>query len=251
MRRPAANGTNANLALILAGGLGTRLRDCYADGPKSLAPVTGRPFLDHLLSWLQFSGISDVVLCVGYKAEQIRQRYQSGANWGVRVSYSLEEEPLGTAGAIKNAEALVHSRTFLVLNGDSFTDVSIRELVEFHRMRKGLATVALAPTPAESRYGSVQVNARGEILGFVEKGSAAPMQDKAERIWINGGVYVFQKDLLGVIPSGRPVSLETEIFPQLVGNHFYGFQTDGYFIDIGLPADYRRAQIEFRERFPQ
>lgn len=245
------NKGNEVLALILAGGLGVRLRTAYSDGPKSLAPITGRPFLDHLLNWLQFSGFTDVVLCVGYKAEQIRDRYQSGCSCGLRISYSQESEPLGTAGAIKNAEGLVHSDTFLVLNGDSFADVCLRRLVRFHRQRKALATLTLAPKPKGSRYGSVRVNARGEVLGFVEKCAAGARDSKRGRTWINGGVYAFQKELLSMIPRGRTVSLETEIFPRLVGHKFYGFPAEGYFVDIGVPADYRRAQQDFPERLPQ
>jgi D-glycero-alpha-D-manno-heptose 1-phosphate guanylyltransferase len=249
--KPVRAAQEKSQALILAGGLGNRLRAAYANGPKSLAPVAGRPFLDYLMRWLQVSGFSNVVLCVGYKTEQIRERYQDGQHWGLRISYSVEKEPLGTAGAIKNAEALLQGDAFLVLNGDSFTDVSLGDLVQFHRRRRGLATVTLAPAPEESRYGSVRVNARGEILGFAEKGSAGTRDGKRGRTWINGGVYAFQKDLLRVIPRGRPVSLETEIFPHLIDHQFYGFPTDGYFIDIGVPADYRRAQKQFRGRFPQ
>jgi NDP-sugar pyrophosphorylase family protein len=236
-------------ALILAGGLGKRLRAAYANGPKSLAPVAGRPFLDYLMRWLQVSGFSDVVLCVGYKTEQILERYQDGRRWNLRISYSVEKEPLGTAGAIKNAEALLQGDAFLVLNGDSFTDVSLRELVQFHRRRRAVATLALAPAPDDSRYGFVNMNASGEILGFLEKNSPGVVGDGRGRSWINGGVYAFQRELLGLISRGRPVSLETEIFPRLVGQQFYGFPTNGYFIDIGVPADYRRAQKEFRERF--
>jgi D-glycero-alpha-D-manno-heptose 1-phosphate guanylyltransferase len=237
--------------LILAGGLGKRLRAAYADGPKSLAPVAGRPFLDYLMSWLQVSGFSNVVLCVGYRTEQIRERYQKGRDWGLRISYSEENEPLGTAGAIKNAEALIQGDAFLVLNGDSFTDFSLRQLVQFHRQKKGLATMVLAPAPEDSRYGSVHLNASGEILSFLEKQSRAVLDDKRGCSWINGGVYVFQKEMLGMIRRGRSASLEAEIFPQLVGQGFYGFPTNSYFIDIGVPADYRRAQEEFTKRFSQ
>jgi D-glycero-alpha-D-manno-heptose 1-phosphate guanylyltransferase len=237
--------------LILAGGLGKRLRSSFALGPKSLAPVTGRPFLDHLLRWVQSSGFTDVVLCTGYKAGQIRRRYQSGGKWGLRISYSCEKDALGTAGALKNAEALVRSNTFLVLNGDSFVDISLRELVQFHRMKNSFATLALSRTSDQSRYGSVRVNAQSEILGFAEKTSANAAVGKRTRTWINSGVYVFEKDLLTMIPRNRSVSLETEIFPKLLGHKFYGFQTRGYFIDIGVPADYRKAQKAFRERSQQ
>jgi NDP-sugar pyrophosphorylase family protein len=238
-------------AVILAGGLGKRLRRSYAEGPKSLAPVMGRPFLDYLLRWLQSSGFTDVVLCVGYKAEQIQRRYGSGRDWGLRIAYSVEEKALGTAGALKNAELLVRSKTFLVLNGDSFVDISLRELVQFHRMKMSLATLTLTAVTKPSRFGSVRVDSRSEILGFVEKGSASPTGGKRGKTWINGGAYVLEKDLMNMIPPDRSVSLETEIFPKLVGHRFYGFHGDGYFIDIGVPADYRKAQKDFRVRFPQ
>jgi NDP-sugar pyrophosphorylase family protein len=207
--------------------------------------------LDHLLDWLQFSGVTDVVLCVGYKAGQIRERYQSGFGNGIRISYSQENEPLGTAGAIKNAEALVRSDTFVVLNGDSFADVCLRRLVRFHRQRKAVATLTLVPKPQGSRYGSVRVNARREVRDFVEKSTPDAGDNKLGRTWINGGVYAFQKELLSMIPSGRTVSLEKEIFPRLVGHKFYGFPAEGYFVDIGVPADYRRAQQDFPERSKQ
>ena len=235
--------------LVLAGGLGKRLRTAYADGPKCLAPVAGRPFLDYLLRWLQISSFEDVVLCVGYKAERVQQRYQDGRQWGLRISYSVEEKPLGTAGAIKNAETMIRSDTFLVLNGDSVADVSLRELVRFHRRKKGIATLMLAPSPGGSRYGYVRVDDSGKVLGFVEKDLPNSTDNRLDRSWINGGVYAFQKNVLGLISRGRPVSLEAEIFPQLVGQQFYGFVTDGYFIDIGVPEDFERAQNEFRERF--
>jgi NDP-sugar pyrophosphorylase family protein len=251
MRRQRPRELDGILALVLAGGLGTRLRTAYAEGPKSLAPVMGRPFLDHLLDWLHFSGITDVVLCVGYKAELIRERYQSEFTTGVRISYSEEREPLGTGGAIKNAEALVHSDTFLVLNGDSFADVCLRRLIRFHRQRKALATLTLAPRPKDLRYGSVRVNTRREVQGFLEKRASGARDGKRAQTWINSGIYAFQKEFLSMIPRGRVVSLETEIFPRLVGNRFYGFPARGYFIDIGVPADYRQAQHDFRERLLQ
>src|SRR5260370_26351801 len=172
------------------------------------------------MRWLQVSGFSDVVLCVGYKTEQIRERYQDGHLWNLRISYSMEKEPLGTAGPTKNAEALLQLDSFVVLNGDSFTDVSLRELVQFHRRRKGLATLTLAPAPEDSRYGSVHMNASGEILGFLEKDSRGAMDDKRGRRWINGGVYAFQKEVLRMIPRCRPRSLQTDIPPHLSSHHF-------------------------------
>ena len=243
------NGPSTISALILAGGLGTRLRSSFATGPKSLAPVVGRPFLDYLLRWLQSSGFTEVVLCVGYKALQIQRRYQTGRDWGLRISYAVEKQPLGTAGALKNAEPLVRSNSFLVLNGDSFVDISLQELIRFHRKKKGLATLTLTTVSKPSRYGSVRVNSRSEILGFVEKASADGKNGRAGSTWINGGAYVLEKNLMRMIPTDRSVSLESEVFPRLVGHRFYGFTSESYFIDIGVPADFRRAQKDFRGRF--
>lgn len=235
--------------VILAGGLGKRLRVAWSDAPKCLAPVAGQPFLDYLLRRVSASGLADIVMCLGHRAEDIQQRYHDGSAWGVHIAYSVETQLMGTAGAIKQAEGLLTAPAFLVLNGDSFLDVDLDELLEFHWCRHALATLALAPARLDSRYGSVRVDDSGKVLGFFEKDSPGTVDDKRERTWINGGVYAFQKDLLSLIPRGRPVSLETEIFPQLVGQQFYGFATDGYFIDIGVPEDFAWAQKEFRERF--
>src|SRR5208283_1902859 len=203
--------THGIVALILAGGLGTRLRRVFRSGPKTLAPVGDRPFLDYLLHWLRLAGFSRVVLCVGYKREQIQRRYGTGTNWGLRVSYSAEDEPLGTAGAIKLAQRHIHTEHFVVLNGDSFVDVDFAALLRFHRRHRALATMALAQAPSGSRYGYVRVNATGRILNFVEKGSTPSSSKEMPPKWINAGVYIFRRELLRLIPTGHAVSLERDI----------------------------------------
>jgi D-glycero-alpha-D-manno-heptose 1-phosphate guanylyltransferase len=242
------SGHNAQV-VILAGGLGKRLRSVFSDGPKSLAPVQGRPFLDYLLRWVQLAGFNDIVLCVGYKRGQIRKRYARGEEWGLKLSYSVERCPLGTGGAIKLALRQIHTENFVVLNGDSFVDVDFSELLRFHRSRCALATITLAEAPPGGRYGHVRVRRAGDVLEFVEKGSTAPARRKMEPNWINAGVYVFRRELLPLIPSGLPVSLERDVFPKLVGRQFYGYRVKGYFIDIGVPKDYEKAQSEFPKRF--
>lgn len=246
--KPIPRSPHDTVALVLAGGLGTRLRSVYRAGPKVLAPVANRPFLDYLLRWLRLAGFSDVVLCVGYKREQIQRRYKSGDSWGLRLSYSAENEPLGTGGAIKLAQRHIHSKHLVVLNGDSFVDVDLSALLQFHRRHRALATMALAQAPPGDRYGNVRVNAARKILEFVEKGSRSSIKEMQPK-WINGGVYVFRRELLRLIPAGRPVSLERDIFPKIKGRPFYGYPVAGYFIDIGVPKDYGKAQREFPKRF--
>jgi NDP-sugar pyrophosphorylase family protein len=233
-------------ALILAGGLGTRLRSVYSSGPKCMVPVKNRPFLEYLLVWLRRSGLNEIVLCVGYKRSQIQRWFRQGRRWGVRISYSVETSPLGTGGALRNAATLIKAKSVLVLNGDTFADVDLPAMLHFHEARGAKATVALAKVTNMSRYGTVVIDDRNRITAFKEKAQAAT--GHAVNIgYINAGVYVLDSKLLYEIPSGRQVSLEREIFPQLVQKDLYGFRTDGYFIDIGVPEDLRRANIEMRQ----
>jgi NDP-sugar pyrophosphorylase family protein len=238
-------------ALILAGGLGTRLRAAFGDGPKSMAPVAGRHFLEYLLFWLRSAGIKDLILCVGYQKTQIQDWLGDGGHWGLRVRYSEEKELLGTAGALKLAADLVFAETCFVVNGDSFLSVNLSKMCQFHTVRGALATVAVARVRNSVRYGTVQLDRSGRITAFHEKSKASRrgVTKRGRLQLINGGVYLFQKRFFDVIPSGRVISLEKEIFPELLDRKLYGFATSGYFIDIGVPADFKRAQTELPKRF--
>lgn len=239
-------------ALILCGGLGTRLRSVVPELPKCLAPVGDRPFLEYVLLQLRAAGIRDVTLCVGYRGQQVAEYFEAGVRWGMSLSYSLEREPLGTAGALKNAESFVRHDQFLVLNGDSILDVNLLKMAEYHRRHMALATLALARVASAPRYGGVRTDENGRITDFSEKGSAANLsvavlEDSAR---INAGVYFFDRRILGRIPTAPPaVSLETDIFPRFAANDALGFPADGYFVDIGVPEDYARAQRELPRRF--
>jgi NDP-sugar pyrophosphorylase family protein len=236
-------------ALILAGGLGKRLRPAYATGPKTLAPVGTRPFLDYLLNWLRAQGVEEVILCVGYKRSRIRRHVGAGRKWGLRVRYSIERKLLGTAGAVKKAGRMPGGNTIFVINGDTFLDVNLADLWAFHRGQKGWATLAVARIEDAGRFGTLLLDSRGRVSSFVEKSASGNGYPRSRR-QINGGVYVFEKKLLGRIPAG-PVSLEKDVFPRLlVEKRLFGFVTDGYFLDIGVPNDFRRAQSELPERFP-
>lgn len=225
-------------AIVLCGGLGTRLRAAVPDLPKCLAPVAGRPFLAYLLGWLAAWKVTDVVLAVGHGAAAVRQVIGDGATYGVSVRYSQEPVPLGTGGAVRQAARLFAAVEFLVLNGDTFLTVDLAGLVARHRRSDALVTMAVVRPPGEARYGFVQLDPAGRVTAFREKAEGAM------DAWVSGGVYAFRRAALEHIPAGSPVSLETDVFPTLARRALAAHPVDGYFLDIGTPAAYARAQRE-------
>ena len=221
-------------ALVLVGGLGTRLHSVVKDRPKPMSPVGDRPFLAYVLDLLVKHGFLDVVLCTGHLGEMVEEHFGDGRGLGLHLRYSREPEPLGTAGAVRFAADLVSGDEFLLLNGDSLFAVDLRLLMDDHRRAGALATLALRPMEDGGRFGAVDLAKDGSITGFREK-------DPARRnVLINGGVYAFRRELLEKIPEGRAVSLEREVFPDLLGPRFRGVVSDGYFVDMGLPEIYMR-----------
>jgi D-glycero-alpha-D-manno-heptose 1-phosphate guanylyltransferase len=223
-------------AVLLVGGLGTRLRSAVPSVPKALAPLGDRPFLDLLVRQLRAQGVRRVVMCTGYLAEQIEETLGDGSGLGVTIEYSRESVPLGTAGALKLAKRYLSEESdFLVLNGDSFVEINFGEMIAFHRKHRGFATLAVVPVENSSRYGTVQVAADGRVQGFYEK------TGKEQPGVINAGLYIFGPSVLEIIPEG-PASLERDVFPQLLDRGVFAFQQRGLFIDIGTPEDYARAR---------
>jgi len=228
----------AAAALILAGGLGERLRSVVSDRPKPMAAIAGRPFLEYVLLGLKKQDVTNVILCIGHGGSFIREYFAGGEKWGLRLYCSSETKPLGTGGALKLAEPLVSSRNFLVLNGDSFFGIDLRALIRFHESRKAQATIALAEVENTERYGVVEIAATGEVSRFLEKARRGPGL-------INGGIYVLSREVLASVPRGRAISLEREILPQLIGRGFYGLAFQSYFVDIGVPEEYLKLQVDF------
>jgi NDP-sugar pyrophosphorylase family protein len=220
--------------LLLVGGLGTRLRPVLNDLPKPMAPIVGRPFLEYLVRWLGRVGVVQVILCAGYRSEKIQEYFQNGDSFGVRITYSLEDELLGTWGAIRQAAENLRSPNFLVLNGDSWLQVDLEKLVKFHVRTGGIATIAAADVRNATRFGSIQTDACGRIMQFAEK------QTRGSG-FVNGGIYVFSRAALACTPA-KEGSLEREIFPLLVSRGLYAMSVSGYFIDIGVPEEYKRLQ---------
>ena len=231
---------------ILAGGLGTRLRPVYDSGPKCMAPVAGRPFLEHLIARLTNQGFREIILCVGYCRDLIVEYFGDGAQFDAQISYSIEHAPLGTAGALRNAAGQFNAETLLVLNGDSLIEMNYRELLEAHTQRRARITMSVIQSRG-ARYGFVEFDSEFAITQFKEK---EPFDSDVLRTtrFMNAGVYVISRAVLNEIPEGIAVSIEKEVFPAQIGYGFFVHPVTGYFIDIGVPEDFHRAEEEIKER---
>lgn len=229
-------------AVILCGGLGTRLRTALSeDTPKPLAEVNGRPFLDILIDFAARQSLRRFILCTGYKAQAIQRHFTPRP--GREYVFSQEPEPLGTAGALKLSEPLCRGEDFLVLNGDSICPLDLRALLRAHRSHSALATLSVVPAGERPDGGRVDFDRDGAVQGFSE---GAP---GAER-FINAGVYAFSRKIFGHIPTGRASSLEKDILPSLAGRGLYAHPCSEKLYDIGTPQrllDFRQAFA--RERF--
>jgi len=224
-------------AIILAGGLGTRLRPVISDLPKPMAPVNGKPFLHNIFQYLVRQQINEVVLSVGYKNEVIQNFF--GDNYaGIAIKYSVEIEPLGTGGGIKQAFELVNDFAF-VINGDTFFDVELAALKEFYGHSNCDMALSLKQLQNFDRYGTVKLDKEQRIQEFTEK------QLMSEGL-INGGVYYLSKKLFDKVEVSNKFSLEKDVLEKYVHTlKFYGKTFGGYFIDIGIPEDYQKAQHDF------
>ncbi len=221
-------------AVILAGGLGTRLRSEVADRPKVLAEVAGHPFLLYLLEPLQRAGLRHVVLCTGHGAAQLAEVL--GDRRGLlAIDHSVEDHPLGTGGALRHALPLLPSQTWLVMNGDSFAGLDPAALIAHHRAQGRAATLAVVHRPDTSRFGRVRLGEADRVVGFAEK------QAGSGPGWINAGVYVLSRATVAAIAAERAVSLEREVLPRLVDEGLSAFRAPGPFVDIGTPQSFRGA----------
>lgn len=231
-------------AVILCGGLGERLRSEIGEVPKVMASIGGHPFLNFLIDHLIVEGVKRVILCTGYKAENIED-YYSKAAFPVEILFSREEEALGTGGGLKHARELIQSDPFLVFNGDSFCPVDFRAFLDFHRIKNAAASIVLSKVEDTTDYGTVRVDKTKQVAEFKEKAAAVHAAPQAGLV--NAGVYCLQKNIFELMPEGKQFSLEKDLFPQLIGKDFYGFTTEDRFIDIGTPQRYKQAQQLLRK----
>jgi mannose-1-phosphate guanylyltransferase len=229
-------------ALILAGGEGTRLRPLTYTVPKPVLPLAGRPHVAYVIDWLARHGVDDVVVSCGHLAEGMR-RALAELEPGVEIRYAEEPDARGTAGAIRFAEDMLGER-FLVLNGDVLCDLDLTALMEQHERTRARATIALYPVEDPSGYGLVHRRDDGEITEFLEK----PSPEQIDTDEINAGAYLLERSVLERIPPERAVSIEREVFPELIGDGLYGIRLEGYWIDIGTPDRFLEANWDILER---
>jgi mannose-1-phosphate guanylyltransferase len=225
-------------ALILCGGLETRVRPSSFSTPKPLLPIGYQPLLEYQIEYLKRYEFDRIILAIGYLQEQI-VRYLDEHKLGIRLRYSFEKEPLDTGGAIKNSEALIGS-DFLALNGDViFAGLDLDKLIYTHKKSNSIATLVLAKSDTPTRFGAVELDDENRVVSFVEK----PRKQPAGEAWVNAGVYVIRPSVFGKIPKARRTSLELDIFPKLMREGtISGYKHEGYWADVGTPEDYLRVQ---------
>ena len=229
-------------AILLAGGLGTRLQSVVNDRPKPMALIEGRPFMEYVVHELSRHGIRDIIFAVGYKGSMVEEHFGDGTSFGVNASYAYEEALLGTAGAIRNAAGFITDERVFVLNADTFYQIDYGRLPSLMDEKNLDMTLVLREVPDVSRYGQAVLE-ESMLTGFNEK------NQKAEPGTINGGVYLIKRSLIDEIPAGK-VSLENEMIPKWMGEkkRLGGFVNDGYFIDIGIPEDYFRFMDDVKNK---
>jgi NDP-sugar pyrophosphorylase family protein len=227
-------------AVILAGGLGTRLRSVVGDLPKALAPVAGRPFLTYQLNWLKRQGVRRIILCTGYQHERIKAQFGDGKELGLDIRHSVEEHALGTAGALRGARAQL-GETFVVLNGDTYLDADLADMLTHHCAERAAATLALKQAQSTGRFGTVRLDKKGYITRFAEKRcSGAGL--------VNAGAYICDACVFTYFPNQQPLSLELDVFPELARRRILrGYLISGYVCDIGTPESYSQFQRDVEQ----
>ena len=228
-------------ALILAGGEGTRLRPLTYTVPKPVLPLAGRPHIAYVIDWLERHGVDDVIVSCGFLADEMKGALAE-LEPGVTIRYAEEPDARGTAGAIRFAEHMLGDR-FLVLNGDVLCDLDLSALIAQHGDTGAQATIALYPVADPTGYGLIHRHEDGEITDFLEK----PEPEQIDTDEINAGAYLLERSVLEFIPPDRAVSIEREVFPELIGKGLYGIRLEGYWIDIGTPDRFLEANWDILE----
>jgi len=227
-------------AIILAGGKATRLLPLTEKTPKSLVPVLNTPFLDHVLLALKSYGIEDVTIACGHLSTSLQEHYAEN-NLDLNISFTYEESPLGTGGAVVNAWDK-QTQTILVLNGDIFSDINIADLLAFHQKSQSQITFSLVTLEDPSHYGVLEIDINGRVLSFTEK----PKLEEAKSNLINAGIYIMETSVLQMVTADKFTSFEQDIFPILLANGapIFGFKSNAYWIDIGKPQDYKQLNFD-------
>ncbi len=229
-------------AIILAGGKGTRLKEVVADLPKPMASINEKPFLEYLINYLEQNGIKHIILSVGYKAEVIQNYFGTNFN-SIKISYAVENEPLGTGGGIYLAMQQAKEEQVFIVNGDTLFNIELQKLAQLHQQKTAALSIALRKVTDGSRYGSVVIDEKNKIKAFREK------NENAKNVLINGGTYLIDKDLFLNINFPKIFSFEKDFLEKYLKTGFFGYEFNNYFIDIGLPSTYQQAQTDFLNEF--
>lgn len=229
-------------AIVLAGDMGRRVKSELGDAPKPMAIINAKPFLEFVLLYLKKGGVDEIILSCGYMRPVIESYFGNGKAWDIDIKYTDEDFLRGTAGSVKLAEHMISNHTFLVVNGDTFHDVPIYELMEFHMQHDALVTLALKKSDHPENYGAVEIMDNYQISRFLERGHP----DITDLV--NTGIYAFNKKTLNFIQANENISLEKDIFPLLTKlGGLYGYVCDGYFLDIELPESYAIIKEKLKE----
>src|SRR5215469_6842678 len=228
-------------AVVMAGGEGSRLRPLTVSRPKPMVPIVGLPVMEHILHLLKAHGITDVVVTVQYMASAIEDYFGDGAQLGMRITYSREEVPLGTAGSVKNAEELL-TEPFIVISGDALTDFDLSAITKYHREKKSLATLTLAHVANPLEFGVIITDDQGRITQFLEK----PSWGEVFSDTINTGIYVLDPVVFSYIEKDKPTDFSQDVFPYMLkkGDPIFGYVSDGYWCDVGNLAEYMKANAD-------
>lgn len=227
-------------AVVMAGGEGSRLRPITANRPKPLVPVGNRPIMEHILELLKSHGITEVVSTLHYLADEITSFFDDGSDFGVKMSYSIEDTPLGTAGSVKKAEAELRDDTFLIVSGDAMTDCDLSKAIAFHKEKGAIATLILYRVPSPLEFGVVITDPDGKVIRFLEK----PTWSEVFSDTVNTGMYILEPEIFDLMEQGKQYDWSQDIFPQLLreGKPIYGYIMEEYWCDVGTLGQYREAQ---------
>ncbi len=233
-------------AMLLAAGAGTRLRPLTYETPKPMVPVVNRPVIHHVLDNLLKHGVEEVVVNLHSHPEQVRGYCGDGSRWSLKLRYSNEPKLMGTAGAIKRAEGWLKGGPFFVMSGDGLSDIDLTAMYAFHRRRGAFATMAVKKVDSRFDYGVTLMDGAQRIKGFLEKPSWGDVFSSK----VNTGIYLFEPEVLRLIPKGRPYDFGHELWPKLLKmkKPLYAYETDAYWCDVGNLAEYRRCQIDCLDR---
>ena len=231
--------------LIMAGGEGTRLRPLTCGRPKPMVDVMGRPVMEYIIELMKNAGITDIAVTLMYMPHIITEHFGDGSKFGVRIKYYIEDTPLGTAGSVKNAQEFFDD-TFIIVSGDSLTDIDIKKAAEIHKEKGSEATIVLKSVDNPLEYGIVVTDESGAIIRFLEKPSWSEVfSDTA-----NTGIYILNPSVLSLIPPSERYDFSRDLFPKMLagGHRMFGFVADGYWCDIGDLSAYKKCHFDILDK---